>query len=336
MRTHPGPRRRALAATASLLLPHTVAAEPPAMPIVIAHRGSSGYLPEHTLPAKALAHAQGADSIEQDVVMTADRVPVVLHDTTLDAVSDVAAKFPGRARADGKHHCTDFTLAEMRSLSVTERTDPATGLQTYADRFPRGHSRFGIVTLEEELDFLAGINHSTGRTVGIYPEIKSPAWHRAEGHDITKAVVDILHRHGYVTKEDPCHIQCFEVDEVVRIRRELGWQGRLVQLIGGREQDALVTSEGLAQIATVADGIGPPIERVLDEHGKPTGIVERARAVGLVVHPYTLRRDRLPAWAGSFDDLHAALFAAGVDGAFSDFPDLSVTWLRRRNACRPD
>jgi glycerophosphoryl diester phosphodiesterase len=187
------------------------------------------------------------------------------------------------------------------------------------------------VTLEEELEFLAGINRSTGRTVGIYPEIKSPAWHRSEGHDIAKAVVDILHRHGYATKADPCHIQCFEADEVIRIRGELGWQGKLVQLIGGKDQDQLVTPEGLAAIATVADGIGPPIERVLDPAGKPTDLVERAHAAGLVVHPYTLRRDRLPSWAGSFDDLQGALFAAGVDGAFSDFPDLTVGWLRHSN-----
>ena len=331
---------RAFLALLVVAIPFPVAAEPPAMPvampIVIAHRGASGYLPEHTLPAKALAHGQGADAIEQDVVMTKDGVPVVLHDTSLDAVSDVAVKFPGRARADGKHHCTDFTLAELRTLALTERLDPATGRQTYADRFPRGQSRFGIVSLEEELEFLAGINHSTGRTVGIYPEIKSPAWHRSEGHDVAKAVVDILHRHGYATKADPCHIQCFEADEVTRIRRELGWQGKLVQLIGGKDQDALVTAEGLARIATVADGIGPPIERVLDATGKPSGLVERAHAAGLAVHPYTLRRDRLPSWAGSFDDLQGALFAAGVDGVFSDFPDLTVAWLRRRAAGRPD
>ena len=105
MPTHPrtrlrGPWLLALAAIALFLLARlTVAAEPPAMPparpIVIAHRGASGYLPEHTLPAKALAHGQGADAIEQDVVMTKDGVPVVLHDTTLDAVSDIAVKFPG-------------------------------------------------------------------------------------------------------------------------------------------------------------------------------------------------------------------------------------------------
>jgi len=322
------------------LFPLPAAAEPPAMPpdrpTVIAHRGASGYLPEHTLPAKALAHAQGADFLEQDVVMTKDGVPVVLHDTTLDAVSDVAEKFPGRARADGKHHCTDFTLAELRTLSLTERLDPATGRQTYAGRFPHGRSRFGIVTLEEELEFVAGLNASTGRTVGIYPEIKSPAWHRAEGQDPSRAVVAILHRHGYATKDAPCFIQCFEADEVKRIRRELGWEGRLVQLVGGRDQDALVTPEGLARVAEVADGIGPPIERILDPAGQPTDLVARAHAAGLVVHPYTLRRDRLPPWASSFDMLQGALFAAGVDGAFSDFPDLTVAWLRREAVGKPD
>ena len=304
---------------------------PVVRPIVIAHRGASGYLPEHTLAAKALAVAQGADFVEQDVVMSADGVAVVLHDTTLDATTDVAAKYPGRARADGKHHCTDFTLAELRTLSLFERVDPATGRQTYPDRFPAGRSRFGIVSLEEELDFVAGIARSTGRTIGIYTEIKSPAWHRAEGHDPAAAVVAVLRRHGYATRADPCFIQCFDPDEVARVRGELGWEGRLVQLVGGRDQDDLVSDEGLARIATVADGLGPSLERILDETGRPTDLVARAHAAGLVVHPYTLRRDRLPAWARSFDDLQGALFAAGVDGVFSDFPDLTVGWLRRRD-----
>jgi glycerophosphoryl diester phosphodiesterase len=328
-------RPRGLAAIASILL-HVLpaAAEPPPMPvarpIVIAHRGASGYLPEHSLPAKALAHAQGADALEQDVVMSRDGVPIVLHDTSLDATTDVAARFTGRARADGKHHCTDFTLAELRTLSLSERIDPATGRQVFPDRFPHGHSRFAIVTLEEELAFVAGLNRSTGRTVAVYPEVKAPAWHRGEGHDVSKAVVDILWRHGYATKGDPCFIQCFDPEEVIRIRRELGWQGRLVQLIGGSDQDALVTPEGLARIATVADGIGPSLDRILDASGDPTDLVARAHAAGLVVHPYTLRRDRLPPWAASFDDHQGALFAAGVDGAFSDFPDLTAEWLRGR------
>lgn len=336
-RRHARLARRALRAVSAtwgalVIVPSTAAAEPPsvppAVPIVIAHRGSCGYLPEHTLAAKALACAQGADFVEQDVVMTKDGEAVVLHDTTLDGVSDVATRFPGRARADGRHHVTDFTLAELRTLSLSERVDPATGRQVFPGRFPAGRGRFGIVTLEEELEFVAGLSRSSGRTVGVYPEIKSPAWHRAEGHDVAAAVVAILLRHGFTTKDDPCYIQCFDPDEVARVRRDLGWRGRLVQLVGGAEQDGLVSPEGLARVAGVADGLGPSIDRVLDGSGAPTDLVARAHAAGLTVHPYTLRRDRLPAWAGTFDALQGALFAAGVDGVFTDFPDLAVTRLR--------
>jgi glycerophosphoryl diester phosphodiesterase len=90
-------------------------------PLVIAHRGASGYLPEHTLAAKAYAHALGADFIEQDLVLTKDDVPVVLHDIYLDTVTDVAVRFPERKRADGRFYVIDLTLAELKQLRVTER-----------------------------------------------------------------------------------------------------------------------------------------------------------------------------------------------------------------------
>lgn len=336
MPSRPRSRFRVVLAIGALpaILPSTTTAEPPAVPIVIAHRGSSGYLPEHTLAAKALAVAQGADFVEQDVVMTKDGVPVVLHDTTLDAVSDVGARFPGRARADGRHHAVDFTLDELRTLALSERVDPATGRQTFPDRFPAGRSRFGVVSLDEELDFVAGIARSCGRRAGVYTEIKAPAWHRAEGHDLAAAVIAVLRRHGYATKDDPCFIQCFDPDEVTRIRGELGWGGRLVQLVGGEEQDDLVSDAGLARTARVADGLGPSLDRVLDAAGNPRDLVARAHAAGLVVHPYTLRRDRLPPWARSFDELQDRLFAAGVDGVFTDFPDLTVARLRDRAAAK--
>ena len=93
------------------------------MTAVIAHRGASGYLPEHTLPAKALAYAMGADFLEQDVVATRDDILVVLHDIHLDRVTDVAAQFPNRARADGRFYVRDFDFAEIRTLKVTERLD---------------------------------------------------------------------------------------------------------------------------------------------------------------------------------------------------------------------
>ena len=100
-------------------------------PIVIAHRGASGYLPEHTLAAKALAHGLGADYIEQDVVATRDSQLVVLHDLYLDDVTDVALKFPGRQRSDGRHYVIDFDLAELEQLTVFERRAPGTARAKY-------------------------------------------------------------------------------------------------------------------------------------------------------------------------------------------------------------
>jgi len=120
-------------AAALALLMATVSAV--AEPLVIAHRGASGYLPEHTLAAKALAHGQGADYLEQDVVLTADDVPIVLHDIHLDSTTDVADRFPDRARPDGRWYAVDFSLAEVRQLAVGERLG-RDGTAAFPGRFP--------------------------------------------------------------------------------------------------------------------------------------------------------------------------------------------------------
>lgn len=312
-------------------------------PLVIAHRGASGYLPEHTLAAKALAHGLGADFIEQDLVLTKDDVPVVLHDIHLDTVTDVAARFPGKKRADGRFYALDLTLAEVKQLRVLERFDAKTGKAVFAKRYPSATppAEFRVSTLEEELQLIQGLNRSTGRNVGIYPEIKQPKWHRGQGHDISKIVLPILARHGYATKADACFLQCFELTEVKRIRGELGWQGRVVMLLNakGREadgidHDALCTAAGLREIAQVADGIGPAISRIVtwpnSTEKKLTTLVNDAHAVGLVVHPYTIRVDELPKNCPSVDALHAALLReAGADGVFTDFTDVARAWLKK-------
>lgn len=306
-------------------------------PIAIAHRGASGYLPEHTLAAKALAHGMGAHYLEQDIVLTHDDVPVVLHDIHLDTTTDVARRFPDRKRADGRYYALDFSLAEIKQLDVSERFNAKTGKAVYPKRFPLDQSTFRVSTLEEELQLIQGLNASTGRVAGIYPEIKQPKWHRDQGHDISKIVLPVLQRYGYATKADPCFLQCFELAEVQRLRTELGWKGKLIMLLGGKTGDdgtdyaALRTQQGLKDLAQVADGIGPAIHQVLDTAGTPTSLVADAHAVGLKVHPYTLRADELPTFASTPDEVHQALFdSAKVDGLFSDFPDLTVRWLLAR------
>jgi glycerophosphoryl diester phosphodiesterase len=309
--------------------------------IVIAHRGASGYLPEHTLAAKVLAHGQGAHFIEQDVVLTKDDVPIVLHDIHLDTVSDVAERYPGRQRGDGRYYAIDFTLAEIRTLSVNERISLKTGEPVYPGRFPKGKSGFAIPTLAEELELIQGLNASTSRTVGIYPEIKDPAFHRREGKDISRIVIGMLADSGYRTKEDPIYLQCFDWNEVKRIRSDLSYQGRLVQLLGENDweiapdvdYDYLKSADGLAEIANFADGIGPWLGQVASaENGdepKPTGLVEAAHGADLEVHPYTFRADSLPDYAATLEELFQFfLVEIGVDGVFTDFPDRAVAFLQ--------
>lgn len=308
-------------------------------PIVIAHRGASGYLPEHTLPAKALAYAMGADFLEQDVVLSKDNVPVVLHDVQIDTVSDVAQRFPDRKRENGRYYALDFTVAELKQLQMTERFDYRTGKQVFAGRFPKGQSSFSIVTLEEELQFIQGLNKSTGKNVGIYPEIKSPAWHRQQGRDISPIVIQMLARYGYKTKSDPVFVQCFDFAEVKRIREELGYQGRLILLLGEKRgadnTDYLYfkTREGLAEAAKVADGIGPSLQAIATGKTKATlkltDLVRDAHALKLQVHPYTARADELPAHASTIEDVLEVVFRqAGADGMFTDHPDRLVNYLR--------
>ena len=308
--------------------------------IVIAHRGASGYLPEHTLAAKTLAHGMDVDYIEQDVVLTKDGVPVVLHDHYLDTVTNVATQFPNRKRDDGRYYAIDFTLAEIKSLIAFERIDLKTGGQVFPNRFPSGASTFRVPTLEEELELIAGLNKSTGKSIGIYPEIKAPAFHRAEGQDISKIVLETLAKHGYATKDDPFYVQCFDWNETQRIRNELGFKGKLIQLIAENawgespnvDFDYLRTTEGLAGVAKIADGIGPWIPQVVDNSGKKTTLVENAHKADLDLHPYTLRADALPAWAESFDDvMQRVVIEAGADGIFSDHPDLAVKFLKNKS-----
>ena len=311
-----------------------------ANPLVIAHRGASGYLPEHTLAAKAYAHALGADYLEQDLVLTKDNVPIVLHDIWLDTVTDVATRFPDRKRADGRYYALDFTVAEIKQLRVTERFNAKTGQPVFPKRFPAQKSTFQLSTLEEELELIQGLNRSTGRTAGIYPEIKKPTWHRKEGRDLSRAVLPILARYGYATKADPCFLQCFELTEVKRLRNELGWRGRLIMLIetkgkdeDGTNHDHLCTPAGIQELAPLVDGIGPAVVRLVawsaDGTAKPTALAKLAHDAKLALHPYTIRIDELPKNCPSVEALHTALFRdAAVEGVFTDFTDVTIAWLK--------
>ena len=305
-----------------------------AQTLVIAHRGASGYLPEHTLEAKALAYGLGADYIEQDVVLTKDGQAIVLHDVQLDTVTDVARVFPDRARADDRFYALDFTLEEIKRLRVSERIDLQTGQPVFPRRFPAGASRFEVPTLAEEFELIQGLNKSTGKDVGVYVEVKAPAWHREQGYDISRMVLDVLGQYGYRQRDDRAFVQCFDRQETRRLRQELGCQLKLIQLLGEKDWKAL-PADGLRQIAEYADGIGPVHSLVVsgrDNRGQPiiSHLVRDAHALHLDVHPYTLRADDLPDYCDDFESwVRLLCIEIGVDGVFTDFPDRVTQALAR-------
>lgn len=324
--------------------------------VVIAHRGASGYLPEHTLPAKAIAFAQGADYLEQDLVMTKDDQVVVLHDHYLDRVTDVADRFPDRARKDGRYYAIDFTLAEIKSLKFSEGFTVENGkkVQTFPGRFPMGKSDFRVHTFEEEIEFIQGLNRSTGKNIGLYPEIKAPWFHHQEGKDIATRVLEVLKKYGYTKKTDKIYLQCFDANELKRIRNELepkmGMDLKLVQLIAytkwneTEEQqpdgkwvnysyDWMLEPGAMEKIAQYADGIGPDYHMLIADsstngHIIINGMVKEAHEHQLEVHPFTVRADQLPPYAKDVNELYDALYRqADVDGLFTDFPDKAVSYL---------
>ncbi|MEO2026198.1 MAG: glycerophosphodiester phosphodiesterase family protein [Fuerstiella sp.] len=296
------------------------------VPLVIAHRGASGYLPEHTTEAAALAHALGADFIEQDVVLSQDGVAVVFHDVTLEEITNVADVFPDRGQ-NGSYYVFDFTLAELRQLSVFERF-PSTENSDGNGRFPQNTGRFRLATLDEHLQLIQGLNVSRGRNVGVYVEIKQPQLHREQNLDSSREVLRVLGKYGYRNAHDRVFVQCFDESELHRLRTELKCRLPLIQLLSDEPSD-----ERLARIAKVADGIGISIAAVIggaaDDPARPrvTNVVKAAHQHAMLVHAWTLRTDSLPDYAADPATMFNWLVReAGVDGIFTDQPDILLSW----------
>ena len=309
----------------------------PQRPIIIAHRGASGYLPEHTLAGKALAYGMGADFLEQDVVASADGEAIVFHDRVLDHTTDVRQRFPGRSRDDGLTYVIDFTLEELRQLGVTERRARGSDQARWPSRFPVGQGRFQIVTLAEELAFINELNRATGRQVGVYVEIKHPQWHRTEGVDLAAMVLSCLEQAGLGNATNRVFIQCFDFDELKRLRQEGHTSLPFIQLLNdpagtqGEGADAyLCSAEGLAELSGFVQGIGPPYGSLVLPgaafgNWQPSPLLLGARARGLLIHPYTFRADAMPLQGISFEQLlEFFLRDLKVDGIFCDFPDRAV------------
>ncbi|WP_413664365.1 glycerophosphodiester phosphodiesterase [Microbulbifer sp. CNSA002] len=325
--------------------------------IVVAHRGASAYLPEHTLESKALAYAMRPDYIEQDLVLSKDDHLIVMHDIYLDSVTNVADVFPQRARDDGHFYTIDFTLSELKQLQVSEPfIDSEDGLQAkYPERFPIWKSSFKLSTFEEELELIQGLNRSLGYDIGIYPEIKKPYFHHWEGKDIASIALQSLKKYGYTDRDHKVFFQCFDAEELQRVKFELmpsmgmdlslvqliaatDWGEKLVEVNGEIEKynyDWMLQQGGLRKIATYADGIGPwypMLMEVTDGQPRANSVVRRAHRRQLEVHPYTFRADtgKVPEEFESFEDfLHFAVYQLRIDGLFTDHPDRAVNYLSR-------
>lgn len=326
--------------------------------IVIAHRGASGYLPEHTLESKALAFAQNADYLEQDLAMSKDGRLIVIHDHFLDGLTDVAKKFPDRKREDGRYYVIDFTWPELQTLEMTENFTVKDGKQeaVYPGRFPLWKSDFKLHTFEDEIEFIQGLEKSTGRKVGIYPEIKAPWFHHQNGKDIAKATLEVLKKYGYTKKSDMVYLQTFDYNELKRIKTELmpemGMDLKLVQLVAyndwheteekdkdgkwiNYDYDWMFKDGAMKEIAKYADGVGPGWYMLIDDKNSKVGniiytpMVKDIATTTMELHPYTVRKDALPDFFTNVNQMYDALYnKAGATGLFTDFPDLGVKFLQ--------
>ena len=282
-------RPAALALTAALALAACGGSDSPSYPtlngdtpLVIGHRGASGYRPDHTLESYKLAIDMGADFIEPDLVATKDGVLVARHEPNITGTTDVATRpeFASRKttkNVDGVNEegwfVSDFTLAELKTLRA---------VQPLSDRDQSFNGKFQIPTFEEVLDLAKAEGTKAGRTVGVYPETKHPTYHAKLGLPLEDRLLAVLSKYGYTTKASPVIVQSFEVSNLKYLRSKT--QVRLVQLVDANDVNAdgsmdltapydkpydfavagdsrtfasLLTPAGLKEIKTYADGIGP-------------------------------------------------------------------------------
>ena len=323
-------------------------------PTIIAHRGASGYRPEHTLAAYKLAIQMGADYIEPDVVSTKDGVLVARHENEISGTTDVAdhPEFADRKTTkviDGQDvtgwFTEDFTLEELKTLRAKERLPDVRPANTRYD------GRFEIPTLQEVLDLAAAESRKRGVTIGVAPETKHPSYFRDIGLRLEKPLIETLRANGLNRPNAPVVVQSFETSNLRYLARRT--RVHLAQLINGsgapydfveagdpRTYEDLVTGKGLRWISRYATSIGAHTDVVIprDADGyleKPTRVVKRAHRNNLEVFVWTFRDENqfLPADFRDGDDpnakgdvfgMYEAFFDLGVDGVFADQPDSAV------------
>ncbi|MEU4889628.1 glycerophosphodiester phosphodiesterase [Streptomyces xinghaiensis] len=325
------------------------------VPAVVAHRGASGYRPEHTLGAYQFALDMGADVIEQDLVPTRDGHLVCRHENDITGTTDVAdhAEFAGRKTTktvDGTEitgwFTEDFTLAELKTLRATERIPAVRPHNTLYN------GRWEIPSFEEVLRWADREGRRRGRPVWLHVETKHPSYFRGIGLGLEERLAKLLRRYGRHRKNAPVFLQSFEPTSMERMSRLVStprvvllwtaddrpWDFR--EAGDPRTVADLVTPEGLAWIAGFAQGIGPLLDLVIpkDAAGRlttPTTLVEDAHRAGLVLHPYTMRNENTflpadfrrgtdPAAYGDAFGAYRAYFATGIDGIFTDNPDTAL------------
>jgi glycerophosphoryl diester phosphodiesterase len=321
---------------------------------VVGHRGASGYRPEHTLASYELAARMGADYIEPDLVITKDGVLVARHEPEISGTTDVAdhPEFTGRKTTkslDGVAttgwFTEDFTLAELKTLRAKERIPDIRQRNTIYD------GRYQIPTFQEVIDLAKRLGRQLHREIGIYPETKHPTYFRKQGLALEPKLVSVLNRNGLNRRGAKVFVQSFEVSNLQQLDRVLNVP--LVQLTGAtgapfdfvdsgdpRTYADLTTAAGLREVAEYADGLGPDKNQVIprDAAGfllEPTTLVRDAHRAGLVVHPYTFRAENtflpadfrssaVPAEYGDLFGEIAAFRATGIDGLFTDNPDIAI------------
>jgi glycerophosphoryl diester phosphodiesterase len=327
-------------------------------PTVIGHRGASGYRPEHTLAAYETAIVQCADYIEPDLVSTKDGVLVARHENEIGGTTDVATRpeFAGRRTTkviDGVSitgwFTEDFTLAELRTLRAKERIPGTRPANTAFDGLYR------VPTFDEVVDLARHSRTCDGQPVGIYPETKHPTYFDGIGLSMEEEVVRVLEANGYGDRGSPVYVQSFEtanlrdLDELtdVSLVQLINCSGAPYDLVAAgdpRTYADLVTRAGLREIATYADGVGLCKDVMIPRRsdgslGTPTSVIADAHREDLVVHGWTFRRENqfLPAEFRSSADPNAVgdmagevdvFLAAGMDGFFTDNPDVGVAATR--------
>jgi glycerophosphoryl diester phosphodiesterase len=313
---------------ALILLLASVTAET-SRPLIIGHRGASGHRPEHTLEGYRLAAEMGADFIEPDLVSTKDGVLIARHENEIGGTTDVEVKFPARRTTrtiDGQTisgwFTEDFTLAEIKTLRARERL------------LFRSHAydgQFAIPTFDEVIELAQRLGRELNRPIGVYPETKHPAYFRGIGLPLEEKLIASLAKHGWDRKDAPVFIQSFEPDSLRLLRGKTS-----VSLIQLTSDASMLDAAGLKRIAAYADGIGPEKRLVVPigadgSVGAPTDLVQRAHAAGLLVHIWTIRVDKqfLPAgYHGRAEAEFEQFRDLGVDGIFTDFPDVAAKVLR--------